>query len=275
MSKIHYFDDYEFLSRHQVARQRPDESHLRIMETAKDLLSGCDRAILLDLGGGTNSYLTYLEGNYTKIISDWVARSLLMMRGVEKVVAALPDIPFSDGTVEWASACAVIEHLPPEIYEKSLQEIARVSKRFVALTGPFFQHLESAYLQCDHCRAIYQCEGHFRRYELADLYALQQYFGGLVRLGFIGNPRGLGETRRRYVLKKFRYGLRTMGLANYPKVPFTQCPVCRTEVFHEYETYKARAENSDSNCWLVPLPFSKSKVGEHFVAVFDREAGYL
>jgi uncharacterized C2H2 Zn-finger protein len=243
-----------------------------LIEAVRELLPPHGQATLLDVGGGTNSYLVFLDGEYRKIVSDSVSESLDHMAGVEKIVAALPDTGLPESMADWVSACELIEHLPPESYGKGLVEIARLSRRFVAITCPFFQHLESGHLKCGRCGALYQCDGHYRRFTLEDIYGLQEFFGGLVRLGFSGQPRAFLMIRLRYRLKEIRYLMRRIGLYRYPELPFAKCPVCGVETFKDYEDYQARVKRLDSTYWLAPLPLVNGKVGEHFMAVFDRQA---
>ena len=266
------FQDYDFLARWAARQSRPTGLMLPLLEAVRDLVPAGGEATLLDVGGGTNSYLVFVGGGYRKIVCDLEPRSLEGLPGVETRVAALPHTGMPSGMADWVSACQVVEHLSPKDYEAGLQEIARLSRRWVAITAPFYQHLESGLVKCPRCAVLYQCDGHCRAFDLGDIYRLQDFFGGLIRLGFCGVRRSWWLTRMRYRLKKVRFSLRRLGLWDYPRPPFTRCPRCGEEAFHDLAAYRARAEQDRAPKWLVPPPFTRGPVGEHFMAVFDRKA---
>jgi len=63
-----------------------------------------------------------------------------------------------------------------------------------------------------------------------------------------------------------------LGLCRYPEPPFAKCPVCGAEAFHDYAGYRARVAQLHTPYWVAPLAFTNGTVGEHFMAVFDRDA---
>jgi hypothetical protein len=268
------FNNYDFLAKHQVRVQQPTGVMLFLVEAVNALLPADENATLIDVGGGTNSYLTFLPEGYRRVIVDCAAKALRDgFQGIRTVVGALPEMGLRTGIAEWVSACQVIEHLAPDIYAKSLAEPARLSNRFVAITSPFLQHLESANVRCERCKAIYQCEGHFRTFGVNDIIGLQNYFGGLVRIGF----RGSGQSLRRIVflnrIKQIRYFLRRIGLLRFPKVSFTKCPVCGHEEFHGNASVSSTEDVPDQAYFVARVDLSRRAMfGKTFMAVFERGA---
>ena len=267
------FTDYTFLARHQVRRNRPNGQMRFLMDGCLRLLPHPEQATILDLGGGTNSYLTFLNIGQRKIICDPEAEALAGMRGVETVEAALPRTGLPSGIADWVSAGELIEHLAPEVYEEGLREIARLSRRFVAITSPFYQHLASSLVRCSGCGSLYRCDGHFRRYTWADIQGLQAYFGRLVRLGFFTRPQAMFDKRIAYRLRHVRQILRGMRLWPYARPPFTKCPICMHEEFFAYEEHQRESGHAEDTYWLTPLPWcGEGIVGDFFLAVFDRDS---
>ncbi len=93
------FQDYEFLARHQVRKTRPNGMMLFLIDAVGDLLSGSPQSVLLDVGGGTNSYLTFLRSGHRKVVCDAVPTSMEGLTGVETVVAVAASewTPVRDG----------------------------------------------------------------------------------------------------------------------------------------------------------------------------------
>ena len=273
MRQIQVFNDYDFLARHQVRARRPSGMMMFVIDAVTDFLPNPNGTTLLDMGGGTNSHLTHISEDYRRIVTDCSAEAIAGLSSVETIHALLPRTGLPDGMADLVSACAVIEHLPPQIYNESLKELARLTNRFTVITGPFHQHLESAYVKCRQCGIEYQCEGHFRRFELKEIEKLQNHFGGIVRLGFWGARKPLTTYRLHYRLKQVRYLLRRLGLIAYPAVPFTKCPACQAEEFNAYESYVSNALEPNQDYWVVTLPCTgRTLVGEHFMVMMDKNA---
>ena len=267
------FNDYDFLARYQVRIDRPNGQMQFLIDSVQALLPDEEGVTLIDLGGGTNSYLSFMHTARRRIVCDCEPEALAGMRGVETIRAALPETGLPDGMAEWVSAAELIEHLPAPVYEASLREIARLSRRFAAITAPFMQHLESGLVRCVACRSLYQCEGHLRRYAWTDILGLQERLGGLVRFGFFRQLQSMSRKRVGYQLRRLRHVLRRLGLCGYARPPFTKCPVCQHEEFFDYEGHQRRARQQEDPSWLAPLPWSGGgTVGNFFLAVFDRQA---
>lgn len=54
------------------------------------------------------------------------------------VLGSVNDIPLENNSVDIACAFQVLEHLPYEKFDKSLSELARVSKKYVIISLPYF-----------------------------------------------------------------------------------------------------------------------------------------
>lgn len=168
------FNDYEFLAKNASIYDNGSIRH----SFTRGLVRELEVKSALDVGGGTNSYVSLLNDQYDTAIIDISLISLKYAKSKLKIQGALPYLPFPDGQFELVSALEVIEHLDSSIYYKSLAEIARASYKYIFITAPFLQDLSGAYVVCKKCKTVFQCEGHYRSFNFKDIEELQAFSGG-------------------------------------------------------------------------------------------------
>lgn len=108
---ISYFYQIDLVQ--QVARRDTD---FRILEVGK--------------GNGTVSdYLKKLGYNLASVDIDPALKP--------EIVADVRKLPLKDSQYDLVMACEVLEHLPFEDFEKALEELKRVSKRYILISLPY------------------------------------------------------------------------------------------------------------------------------------------
>ena len=231
------FNDYDFLAEYS----RSEHSLPAHLQLALTIIESLGVKTILDIGGGSNSYVDFLSEEYEAVIVDMSEKSLSKVKAKEKKVGTLPAIPI-DRSFDFVSALEVLEHLDPGDYQDSLKEIFRLSNRFIFITSPFLQDLSGAFVLCDKCRVEFQCEGHWRSFDFKKIFELQAYLGGLRDIYFCGPSRG-GYTFFAFntnLKKMVRRVLQKSVKVKYCRPPFTKCPECGHEMFHNYDEYLNR-----------------------------------
>lgn len=268
-----FFNDYNFLARH--VRKDNSLSLYPHQQLVFDIVNSLSISSVLDIGGGSISYVSFLGEAFNTNIVDLCQASLENVTANKKIHGALPALKIKD-KFDFVSALEVLEHLDETIYEDSLHEIARLSKKYIFITSPFLQDLSSAYVLCDKCQTVFQCEGHCRSFDFKAIEALQKYFGGLSDLYFFGQQLGnyflaLNMVMMKHVIRRF---LQRIFKRNYCHPPFTKCPKCEYEIFNNYEEYLKRKEISpDKTAWWR---WRDNKiVGSSFIALFDKHIPYV
>jgi SAM-dependent methyltransferase len=145
----------------------------RIVRAELEALDLPRTARLLDAGCGAGQVLDLLGefGSPTGVDPDAESVSLARARGHEVMEAALPALPFADGTFAACTCLDVLEHLADD--EAALGELGRVTSRSGALlvTVPAYDALWSAHDDAN---------DHLRRYRAGTLKPLAQRTGWRV-----------------------------------------------------------------------------------------------
>jgi ubiquinone/menaquinone biosynthesis C-methylase UbiE len=167
-----------------------------------------DVETVLDVGAGHGLLMEQLSKKYTceglEITEDKV--DFIKRRfNLKATQGSAHKLPFEDQSFDMLYCCEVLEHLPFGIYEKALQELQRVSKKYIIVSVPYNEAARSA--RCPYCRTIFNPNYHFRTFsqlameQLFDTYELVQHeaFGKCKDFSLI--PKVVRE----YILpKKFK-----------------------------------------------------------------------
>lgn len=124
---------------------------------------------LLDVGTGNGAFLWFLENKQPQ-------RAAIQLTGLERSQMAIQhavckapiqtgnadELPFPDQAFDAVSALEVIEHLPYEVYERSLDELQRVAKQYILLSVPYRENRRSNI--CPYCGCHFNIYYHMRRF---------------------------------------------------------------------------------------------------------------
>jgi ubiquinone/menaquinone biosynthesis C-methylase UbiE len=130
---------------------------------------------LLDAGCGNGVFVQYLQKNRNNIDIHALDRSVAALKhvGVNKTVGDVSKMPFESNNFDCVSCLEVLEHLPVDVFDRALSELARVSKKYLLISVPYNEALEDSYTKCPGCKTIFNCELHLRNFnddEFANLF---------------------------------------------------------------------------------------------------------
>ncbi len=87
---------------------------------------------VLEIGKGNGTVSDYLKKLDYKVTTADIDQALN-----PDIVADIRKLPFQDGSFDLVMACEVLEHLPFLEFEKILEELKRVSKKYILLSLPY------------------------------------------------------------------------------------------------------------------------------------------
>jgi len=146
-----------------------------------------DVATVLEIGCGNGRLINQISEKYKTIGLDISRTALHFVKG-GRVAGRCNVLPFRAQSADLVICADVLEHLPEEMLRLAVDELKRVSKRYVMIGVPFKERFEGAYVKCTACAHIFNQFGHLRSFKCSTLDRLFPDLQ-LVNTEFVGQPR--------------------------------------------------------------------------------------
>lgn len=177
-----YYEQDKIWQRHKPS----DMEWSRIMETIGMIPEGV-RSIV-DVGCGDGLLTNQLVGKFEKVLGVDISSTALQHVEAEKLLAAMDYLPLADQSFDLAVCTEVMEHLPFPVFEKSLSELQRITRKHLLITVPNDEYLRDRFVKCPICYCTYHRYRHLHRFNLDKLktlfphfdYREHRYMGGLT-----------------------------------------------------------------------------------------------
>jgi ubiquinone/menaquinone biosynthesis C-methylase UbiE len=142
-----------------------DAANKRRIELTGEFISQ-DVKTVVDIGCGNGVFLNFLKAKnrFSKLLGVERSETALRYVTTDKIQASIDKIPITDRSFDCVTCLEVLEHLPCDIYQQSLEELARVSDKYIIISVPYNEVLEDSYNRCPQCRTIFNYELHFRSF---------------------------------------------------------------------------------------------------------------
>ncbi|HEY6901906.1 MAG TPA: class I SAM-dependent methyltransferase [Puia sp.] len=130
-----------------------------------------DVTTLLDAACGNGIFTNMVAEKFRniKVVAFDRSETALKYVKTEKHIASIDSIPFRDKEFDLVTAHDVIEHLPVGVYEKSLQELARVARKYIIIAVPYNENLKHNASECPSCHTTFNNDFHFRSFDKAKM----------------------------------------------------------------------------------------------------------
>ncbi len=133
-----------------------------------------DVETVADLGCGSGFFVQRLRETRKVVGLDWSREALKKLNG-NGVVGEIQHTPFRDGSFDMVVCSEVLEHLPVDDFTCAINELRRLVKRWLFITVPYEEELESYFSKCADCGCIYHAHRHVRSFNIGKLLS---YFPG-------------------------------------------------------------------------------------------------
>lgn len=127
---------------------------------------------LLDVGCGNGLFLRRVKEMRPDItILHGADRSAAALAHVTcaSTLASANALPLSSQSFDCVTCLEVVEHLPLELYEHALGELARISRHQLLISVPHEQDLTIGRVECSTCRTLFNPDYHLRSYSQSSL----------------------------------------------------------------------------------------------------------
>ncbi|MCF8057798.1 MAG: class I SAM-dependent methyltransferase [Bacteriovoracaceae bacterium] len=220
--------DKTFWENHYKKHGSADQSPFTSAKNDKILeLIPEDVKTILDVGCGGGSLMLYLmkEGRFE---IDGVDRS---SSGVEHIVntlglkAYVGDIlnlkNISDNSYDLVICSEVMEHIDVKDWEQALNELKRVSKRYILTTNPYREKLKYHQVVCNHCETRFHPVGH--------IHSVGEKFVQENMRPYVSSLNVYYSGKRNWTSTLFSDFVRLSGHQMVDTLN-VECPVCNTSV---------------------------------------------
>ncbi|MGH9554410.1 MAG: class I SAM-dependent methyltransferase [Terriglobales bacterium] len=149
-----------------------------------------DADSVLDIGCGAGVVTQELNRNLRSVVGmDLAFSPLRQLRqiGVSVLQGDARAVPFADRSFQLVAATEVIEHLTEVDQRLALREFARVARKYVLLTVPYRETLETSWLKCEHCGHVFHAWGHTQTFTESRMENLLQPEFALHRVITLGD----------------------------------------------------------------------------------------
>lgn len=239
---------------HGVERERIEKTISMIPESVVNLL---------DVGTGNAAFLSVLEEK----------RSLRHLEGLEYSESGIRNklckaivrrgsadrIPHDNFTFDIVACLEVLEHLPQPVYAKALQELQRVSGKYLLVSVPYQENRVN--VTCPKCNCKFNPNTHVRSFYKKDMQTLFNDFE-LTYLESFGNKREMYFGKYRNVAKQVFMG------KNFPKQAV--CPLCQYTLAGSEIKKSLGRNNSNSKMSLVKKLFFYNSP-RWYIALYTRK----
>ena len=141
-----------------------EEEIQRIKETYN--LIPKDVRSIADIGCGNGIFSNYVikkDKRMTIVGVDNSEKALSYVK-TRKIKEDIEFLPFKDREYDLSVALEVIEHLSYDNYESVLEEIARVSQKYIIISVPYREKLKKNFIECPQCGASFSASFHKRSF---------------------------------------------------------------------------------------------------------------
>ena len=136
-----------------------------------------------------------------------------------RVCADCSRLPFPDASFDAVLCLEVLEHLPQEAYLRTLEELQRVSSRYLLISVPNDEDLKGSSVMCPHCYCWFNKNFHMKSFDADRLFGLFQPLFAARRV------QAIGPLEKRYCIPPFVRELRRFLLEPAPPA-VAICPQC-------------------------------------------------
>ncbi|MBK8944730.1 MAG: methyltransferase domain-containing protein [Ignavibacteriae bacterium] len=116
---------------------------------------------IIDIGCGDGAISNKLHSKFNVVAVDRGFQPLKFVNS-NAVQASADLLSFRDNSFDMVFSSETIEHLPDDIFIKSISEFKRISKKYIFLTFPNNENIEKQLTQCPKCNFIFNKSYHLR-----------------------------------------------------------------------------------------------------------------
>ncbi len=158
MDNKNYYESFDW-NNANLGNKIGDKIDLIIKSIPKDVKT------LVDVGCGDGTISNKLNEHFNVIATD---RSLNALKFVDtkKINISADFLPIKNRSIDLVFSSEMVEHLPDEVFTKAINEMERISKKYIFLTFPNDENIKKQVTQCPVCSYKFNKSYHLRTINL-------------------------------------------------------------------------------------------------------------
>lgn len=122
---------------------------------------------IIDVGSGNGIITNELHKKYNITAVDRSKKALSFVKA-KKIQADCSNIPIEDNSFDMVFSSELLEHLDENTFCKTINELKRLTKKYIFITVPNDENLRKTDIQCPECKFIYNRVYHLRSFKIKD-----------------------------------------------------------------------------------------------------------
>ncbi|MDD4223189.1 MAG: class I SAM-dependent methyltransferase [Candidatus Cloacimonetes bacterium] len=200
---------------------------------------------ILDAGCGNGVITNALHERYDVTGLDLSPAALEYVKA-PKVIASVTAIPFPDASFDLVMCNEVLEHLSGADLAQAVTELKRCSARYLLVSVPNREQLETELVRCQDCGHIFHAYGHLQSFDLSRL----DFLLGWQRIW----DQTLGPRSRDFSPALLSFRQKVLQQWFKPDLPLA-CPNCQSREFMLRKNLLTKAVNALGRLGRKPRPY--------------------
>jgi 2-polyprenyl-3-methyl-5-hydroxy-6-metoxy-1,4-benzoquinol methylase len=163
-------------TRHTLYRQYYEQDSIRHENVASEARTGVTIGLIpdtvktvIDVGCGDGTLLSIVQHTRQAVGIDISFTALQRLHSGCGARASAEALPFADQGFDCVMSTEMIEHLPDDIFTRSVVEMERLARRYIVISVPYHEDLARKRMRCTECHTLYHMHYHVRAFDLAAL----------------------------------------------------------------------------------------------------------
>lgn len=136
---------------------------------------------IVDLGCGNGLFLNFLtnrkDNTYDHLLGLEQSRTALNYVATDRIQADIISVPIKNQTFDLVTNMEVVEHLSTSDFACALEEIARLSKKYILVSVPYKEKLKDYFIECQQCGTRFHRNFHKRSFDTETVKSLFSKLG--------------------------------------------------------------------------------------------------
>lgn len=154
-------DNPTYYEKYNWDKANLDESLKRKIKKIREILPQGIHSIA-DIGCGDGTITQQIKNNHFIVGIDR-SKTALMKVILPRILSSADQLAIKDNSFDLVLSSELLEHLEDDIFNSTLEEIKRISRKYILLTFPNAETIEKDFVKCPNCGNVFNKSYHLRK----------------------------------------------------------------------------------------------------------------